>query len=64
LLSIDSHTLYDYQVGISYELIDNLAIDVNLTADYRAVKLQLEDIDDLYTDIEFKGVLAGVVVHF
>jgi hypothetical protein len=33
LLSIDSHTLYDYQVGISYELIDNLAIDVNLTVD-------------------------------
>jgi hypothetical protein len=45
-------------------LIDNLAIDVNLTAGYRAVKLQLEDIDDLYTDIEFKGVFAGVVVHF
>jgi len=64
LLSIDSHTLYDYQMGISYELIDNLAIDVNLTAGYRAVKLQLEDIDDLYTDIEFKGVFAGVVVHF
>jgi outer membrane protein len=64
LLSIDSHTLYDYQMGVSYELIDNLAIDVNLTAGYRAVKLQLEDIDDLYTDIEFKGVFAGVVVHF
>ena len=28
-LSIDDHTLYDYEVGVSYELIDNLAIDVN-----------------------------------
>jgi outer membrane protein len=64
LLSIDDHTVYDYQVGLSYELIDNLAIDVNLTAGYRAVKLELEDIDDLYTNIEFKGVFAGVVVHF
>ena len=64
LLSIDDHTIYDYQVGLSYELIDNLAIDVNLTAGYRAVKLEIEDIDDLYTDIEFKGVFAGVVVHF
>jgi outer membrane protein len=64
LLSIDDHTIYDYQVGVSYELIDNLAIDVNLTAGYRAVKLELEDIDNLYTDIEFKGVFAGVVVHF
>jgi outer membrane protein len=64
LLSFDGHTLYDYQVGISYELIDNLAVDVNLTAGYKAVKLELEDIDDLYTDVEFSGVFAGVVVHF
>jgi len=64
LLSIDDHKLYDYQVGVSYELVDNLAVDVNLTVGYRGVKLQLEDIDDLYTDIEFKGVFAGVVVHF
>jgi outer membrane protein len=64
LLSIDDHKLYDYQVGVSYELVDNLAVDINLTVGYRAVKLQLEDLDDLYTDIEFKGAFAGVVVHF
>jgi len=64
LLSLDGHTLYDYQVGISYELIDNLAVDVNLTAGYKAVKLELEDLNDLYTDVEFNGVFAGVVVHF
>jgi outer membrane protein len=64
LLSIDSHTLYDYQVGVSYELVDNLAIDVNLTVGYRAVKLELEDIDNLYTNLDFKGLFAGVVVHF
>jgi len=63
-LSFDGHTLYDYQVGISYELIDNLAVDVNLTAGYKAVKLELEDLNDLYTDVEFTGVFAGVVVHF
>ena len=64
LLSIDDHKLYDYQAGVSYELVDNIAVDVNLTVGYRGVKLQLEDIDDLYTDIEFKGLFAGVVVHF
>ena len=63
-LSIQDHTLHDYQVGISYEIIDNLAVDLNLTVGYRSVKLQLEDIDDLYTDIEFDGVFAGAVVHF
>jgi outer membrane protein len=64
LLSLDDNTLYDYQVGVSYELIDNLVVDVNLTLGYRSVKLELEDLDDLYTDIEFKGAFAGVVVHF
>jgi len=64
LLSIQDHTLHDYQAGISYEVIDNLVVDLNLTVGYRSVKLQLEDIDDLYTDIEFDGVFAGAVVHF
>ncbi|NQZ20807.1 MAG: TIGR04219 family outer membrane beta-barrel protein [Colwellia sp.] len=64
LLSIGDHTMYDYQVGVSYELVDNLAVDVNLTLGYRAVQLELEDLDNLYTDIEFKGVFAGAVVHF
>ncbi|MGB1198252.1 MAG: TIGR04219 family outer membrane beta-barrel protein [Thalassotalea sp.] len=63
-LSIKDHTLYDYQAGISYELVDNLAIDINLTAGYRELKLELDDLSDLYTDIEFSGYFAGVVVHF
>jgi len=63
-LSIDDHVLYDYQAGISYALIDNMIVDVNLTAGYKSVKLELDDLDDLYTDIEFDGVFAGVVVHF
>lgn len=63
-LSLDDHVIYDYQAGISYALIDNMVVDVNLTAGYKSVKLELDDLDDLYTDIEFDGVFAGVVVHF
>ncbi|MCO4799007.1 MAG: TIGR04219 family outer membrane beta-barrel protein [Colwelliaceae bacterium] len=63
-LSMDDHTLYDYQAGISYDLVNNIAIDVNLTLGYRSVKLELEDLSDLYSDLEFKGVFAGAVVHF
>ena len=63
-LSFKDHTLHDYQAGISYELIDNLAVDVSLTLGYRATSLKLEDIDNLYTDLEFKGVFAGAVIHF
>ncbi|MDO6445188.1 TIGR04219 family outer membrane beta-barrel protein [Colwellia sp. 1_MG-2023] len=63
-LSIDDHTLYDYQAGLSYELVDNLAIDVNITLGYRSVKLALEDLSNLYSDLEFKGAFVGAVVHF
>jgi len=63
-LSVNGQKLYDYQVGVSYELIDNLAVDVNLTAGYRNIKFQLKDVSNLYTDIKFSGVFAGAVVHF
>lgn len=63
-LSLDDNVLYDLQAGVSYELIDNLAVDINITAGYRTVKLELDDLDDLYTALDFEGVFAGVVVHF
>mgnify|MGYP000257901800 CR=1 FL=1 len=63
-LSLDDHTLYDYQAGVSYDVINNIMVDFNLTVGYRSVKLQLEDLSDLYSDLEFKGVFIGAVVHF
>ncbi|PHR83469.1 MAG: hypothetical protein COA59_11640 [Colwellia sp.] len=63
-LSYDDNTVYDYQIGVSYALLDNLAVDLDLTLGYRAVKLELNDIDDLYSDLTFDGVFAGAIVHF
>lgn len=63
-LSLDDNVLYDLQAGVSYELIDNLAVDINVTLGYRTVKLELDDLDDLYSALDFDGVFAGVVVHF
>jgi outer membrane protein len=63
-LSYDDNTVYDYQVGVSYALLDNLAVDLDLTLGYRGLKLELNDIDDLYSDLTFQGVFAGATVHF
>lgn len=63
LLSVGDNSLYDYEVGVSYELLDNLALDVNITAGYREVALELDE-GDLRSDLQFKGAFAGVVVHF
>jgi outer membrane protein len=63
-LSLDDHTLTDYQAAITYSLIENLAIDVTFQVGYRAFILELDDLDDIYSDLEFKGVYAGLEVHF
>ncbi|MCF2947326.1 TIGR04219 family outer membrane beta-barrel protein [Paraglaciecola aquimarina] len=63
-LSIDDHSLTDYQAAITYSLMENLALDVTFQLGYRAVSLELEDLDNIYSDLEFKGAFAGIEVHF
>lgn len=63
-LSYDDSSVYDYQIGVSYSVLDNLAVDLDVTLGYRSVKLELNDIDNLYSDIKFDGVFAGAIVHF
>lgn len=64
LLSIGDHSISDYQVALTYGLMENLALDVTLQVGYRAVELELDDLDDIYSNLEFKGVYAGLEIHF
>jgi outer membrane protein len=63
-LSVDDHTLSDYQAALTYSLMENLAVDVTFQVGYRAVELELDDLDNIYSNLEFKGVYAGLEVHF
>jgi outer membrane protein len=63
-LSVDDQTLSDYQAAVTYSLIENLAIDLTFQIGYRAITLELDDIDNIYADLEFKGFFAGLEVHF
>jgi outer membrane protein len=63
-LSVDDHTLTDYQAAITYSLINSLAADVTFQLGYRSVSLELEDLDGIFSDLEFKGAYAGLEVHF
>ncbi len=64
LVSYDGSRLYDAQAGVAYALLDNLALDLKLRLGYRAVNMRLDDIDDLYADLKFSGVFAGIEIHF
>lgn len=63
-LSFDDQTLSDYQAAVTYSLMENLAVDLTFQLGYRAVKVELDDLDSIYSDLEFKGVFAGLEVHF
>jgi hypothetical protein len=45
-------------------LINSLAADVTFQLGYREVSLELEDLDGIFSDLEFKGAYAGLEVHF
>ena len=64
LLAIDDSKVQDYQAGIAWALLDNLAVDLDIKAGYRKMTLELDDIDNLYTDIDASGPFAGVQIHF
>ena len=59
----NDHTLYDDQVRLHYDLVDNRLVDFNLTLGYRLVKMELDDLKNLYTDLKFKGTFIGVIAH-
>lgn len=64
LLSIDGSSIQDYQVGVAWEFIDNMAIDVAVRAGYRSIQLELDDIDDIDTNLDFSGPFLGLQLHF
>lgn len=63
-LSFDDQTLTDYQAALTYSLMENLAIDLTFQLGYRSVELDLDDLDGIYSNLQFKGVFAGLEVHF
>ena len=63
-LSFDDQTLTDYQAAMTYSLMENFAVDMTFQLGYRAVEVDLEDLDGIYSNLEFKGAFAGLEVHF
>ena len=63
-LSFDGHSMTEYEAAITYSLMDNIAIDMTLQLGYRSFSLELEDLDDIYTNLDFTGPFAGIEIHF
>ncbi|MDV6315544.1 TIGR04219 family outer membrane beta-barrel protein [Idiomarina sp. HP20-50] len=63
-LSVKDSKVQDAQIGLEYRLVENLAVDINLNAGYRHSVIELDDVDEIYSDVTFKGPFVGVEVHF
>ncbi|MCW8109622.1 TIGR04219 family outer membrane beta-barrel protein [Alteromonas ponticola] len=63
-LSIDDHKLSDFQVAVTYAFIDSLAVDMTVQVGYRRVNIDIEDLDNVYADLEYDGAFAGLEIHF
>lgn len=63
-LSFDEHTLSDYQVAVTYSFIESLAVDMTLQLGYRQTRIDIEDLDGAYADLEYDGAFAGLELHF
>ncbi|MEW8508287.1 MAG: TIGR04219 family outer membrane beta-barrel protein [Candidatus Thiodiazotropha sp.] len=64
LLSVGDHTLQDYTAGVAFKLIESMALDVSLRGGYHRISLELEDLDDIYTDWDFDGAFLGLQADF
>jgi outer membrane protein len=51
---------YDYSIGVTYTTPWHLGLD----AGYRKIKLDLDDFENSFADVEFDGPYAGTYVHF
>lgn len=63
-LSFDDHEVRDIQAALTYSFVENLAIDMTLQVGYRDITVDIEDLDDIYADLGFDGVFAGLEIHF
>lgn len=63
-LAIDDNTASDFQAAVTYSFVETLALDMTLQAGYRAMTIELEDVDNLYSNLEFSGVFVGLEFDF
>ncbi|MBT0585858.1 TIGR04219 family outer membrane beta-barrel protein [Alteromonas sp. SM 2104] len=63
-LSLDDNEARDFQAAITYSFIESLALDMTLQLGYRDVRVELDDLDNTYTDLSFDGAFAGIEFHF
>lgn len=64
LLAIDDDSFSDYIIALSYSFVETLALDLSIQAGYRSTEIDLNDIDDIYANMQFDGAFIGIEFDF
>lgn len=59
-ISYSGSKFYDFKGGLNYLT----SFGLGATAGYRTEKIQLDDVSNVYSDIEISGAYAGLYYHF
>ncbi len=63
-ISYSGDKFYDARAALRYLLIETLPMDLTLSVGYRALVVDVDDLDGVFADIDFNGYYAGVEVRF
>ncbi len=63
-IAVGDSSFVDYQAEIAYSFIDNMVVDLTAQLGYRKTTLELDDLDDINSNIDFSGPYVGLEVHF
>jgi outer membrane protein len=64
LIAIDDDSFSDYQIALAYNFVETLALDLTIQAGYRSSELDLNDVDDIFADMQFDGGFIGIEFDF
>ncbi len=59
-IAYDSNEFYDTKIYLNYDIAVGTGVEIG----YRYEKIKIDDIDDIFSDLEIKGVYAGVYFRF
>ncbi|MBF7074974.1 TIGR04219 family outer membrane beta-barrel protein [Glaciecola sp. MH2013] len=63
-LAIGDHSVSDLQAALTYSFVESLALDMTIQAGYRVMNVEVEDLDDLYANLDFTGAFIGLEFDF
>jgi outer membrane protein len=58
------HDVRAFRGGVSYNMLDNMAVDAAVRLGYQSMQFTLDNMNGVSTDVDAKGIFAGLELRF